>query len=426
MKIDHVKVQGYRSLYDITLVPQPLTVLVGPNNGGKSNLIEAIDFLAEVYRLGLEVAVSRKGGIENIAFRRMRRTKRPLSFELKATFDAQGIVPGPGNRSPGRASVVEVSAVHRFALATRSQRAREDYVVTQESLHMAARAQGASKSSSIRWQRFPDDPAPFSLEDETELGPLLWRMPFENRDLLTAVVESTRPTELAVSIFERMNPIIGQFAETTGSTREFQLEPLECRAAGVPTPNAELDRHGRNLPAVVDYMRKNDPRAWAQVLDAMRRIVPGLDDVRTEFTPDRRLALQFFERGVGRHWSSEDVSDGTIRSLALFVAILDPRTPVVLVEEPENATHPWILRTFVEACRSAQKQVFLTTHSPVMVENVKPEELVVVWRQDGRTRVEQLPSLDADIPTMWGEGKVTLFELLDSGLVPQAVPGVAD
>lgn len=62
MKINEIAIRGYRSLYDIRVRPGDLTVLTGPNNSGKTNFAEAIDFLAEAFRLGLEVAINRKGG----------------------------------------------------------------------------------------------------------------------------------------------------------------------------------------------------------------------------------------------------------------------------------------------------------------------------------------------------------------------------
>ena len=89
MRIERIAVGAYRSLYDVELAPGRFTALVGPNNAGKSNTVESLDFLADVHRHGVEVAVIRKGGYENIAHRRMRRTRLPISFELSATFSQE-------------------------------------------------------------------------------------------------------------------------------------------------------------------------------------------------------------------------------------------------------------------------------------------------------------------------------------------------
>jgi predicted ATPase len=207
------------------------------------------------------------------------------------------------------------------------------------------------------------------------------------------------------------------------STRIYQLAPLEGRRPGVPTPNPDLERHGNNLPAFVAQLRRT-PGVWAQILETMRRVVPGLRDIDTAFTPDRRLTLRFYEDNVGRPWASEDVSDGTIQTLALLAALHDPRTTFVLIEEPENAVHPWIIRNFVEACRQIHdKQIVLTTHSPVLMNTLAPEEVLVAFREAGETRLESLTNLDPEARGLWEQGTAKVFEILDTGWLPEAVPG---
>src|SRR5580693_6930633 len=91
MKVNQIAITGYRSLYDVHIEPSDLTVLTGPNNSGKTNFVEALDFLAETSRHGLEVAINRKGGIENIIHRRMARTRRSLSFTIRIILSAEDL-----------------------------------------------------------------------------------------------------------------------------------------------------------------------------------------------------------------------------------------------------------------------------------------------------------------------------------------------
>jgi predicted ATPase len=157
-------------------------------------------------------------------------------------------------------------------------------------------------------------------------------------------------------------------------------------------------------------------------MDSMRNIIPGLSEVRTGFTHDRRLTLQFVEAGVGRPWTSEEVSDGTIQSLALFTVLHDPRAPLVFIEEPENSVHPWIVRAFVDACRNTKKEVVVTTHSPALIDYLKPDEITLVWRDAGRTELRRLVDLDPQAQELWAKGEASPFEILDSGWIRQGVP----
>ena len=214
--------------------------------------------------------------------------------------------------------------------------------------------------------------------------------PLDDEGFPDFVQTAVAPNDLLLSKLE-YNPAVRSFSAAVGRARLYQLSPLECRKPGVSTPNADIDLHGGNLPALVAYIQANHPAAWASVLLAMRRIVPSLVDVSTTFTHDRRLTLQFHEEGVGRPWTSEDVSDGTIQSLAVFTALFDPLNPLAIIEEPENSVHPWIVRTFVDACREvATKQTVVTTHSPALIDYLTPEEVMLVCAAMGEPRLRAL------------------------------------
>ena len=419
MKIESIHVEGYRSLYDVTFSPSHLSVLTGPNNSGKTNLVEAVDFLSEVHRHGLDVAVNRKGGIENISFRRMRRTRRAILFETLASFDLDEValrryVP----RHPSEMNA-HLTLRHRFSIRAVSQAIEADFVIQDEEIEVR-RQRGGGSTLVFRLARQRGGPTVIRLGRKQSKG---LQEPFQFKDFRDYIQDLTRPTEL-LSETAGFNALIQFFVESLSTIRLYQLVPLECRRPGVPTPNADLDRHGSNLPAMVAYLQKHDPPAWETILDAMRRIIPGLTDVTTDFTVDRRLALQFEEEGVGRGWSSEDISDGTIQSLALFTALFNQRTPLVLIEEPENSVHPWILRNFVDACRSIKsKGVILTTHSPVLTSYLHPRDVWMVWRREGRSNVNPLLEVDPDAERLWAGGDASLFDLLDSGSLPEAVPG---
>src|SRR5438128_922607 len=91
MRITQLKISNYKSLRSVEFAPPPLSVIVGANAAGKSNLADCLDFIADVYRHGLETAVQRKGGYENIAFRRQRRSRQPIGIQLVAEFSAQDL-----------------------------------------------------------------------------------------------------------------------------------------------------------------------------------------------------------------------------------------------------------------------------------------------------------------------------------------------
>ncbi len=185
-----------------------------------------------------------------------------------------------------------------------------------------------------------------------------------------------------------------------------------------------MDRHGGNLPAVVDMLMKNHLPVWKKILGVMTQLLPGLTKIEVDYTHSRTLGLFFFEQGVGRPWSVSEISDGTIHSLALLVALHDPRCMMLVLEEPENSIHTWILRLLMDAAKegSEKKQILLTTHSKVVVDAVSPKDVWVMWRANSESHIAILSSLDPDVLNLVDNGDLTTFELLDTGLILEALP----
>jgi predicted ATPase len=431
LRVWRIGIQAYRSLYDVQLTPQPMTVLVGPNNAGKTNVMEAIHFLSEVYEFDLETAINRKGGFENIAHRRMRRTKRPVHFQISASLSidealVRRVPSRPGGPVEENSQTIEVQ--HQFEFRASGQRIEADYAVVLEVIRFVYRS-SRTRRALLTVTRRAGQPLDISVLDRSHLPSKLRTArersivdPFDNKSYRDFLERQSSDTSLLITTM-RFNSAIATFLRSLAATQLYQLAPLEVRRPGVPTPNADLARHGGNLPALIANMRRERPSAWEHILQAMQRVVPQLEDIKTGFTPDRLLTLQFVERGVGRPWSVDEVSDGTIQSLALFATVFDPRSPLLLIEEPENSVHPWILRVFVEVCRAANKQIIISTHSPALINSLLPEELFIVWREQGRTEVQALKEIEPDARDMWERGDTGIFDLVDSGWLKQAVPG---
>jgi predicted ATPase len=76
------------------------------------------------------------------------------------------------------------------------------------------------------------------------------------------------------------------------------------------------------------------------------------------------------------------MSEGMLYYLAFAILpYLDP-TPIVLVEEPENGLHPARIAEVMRMLRaiSEKTQVILATHSPLVINELRPDEVTVVTR----------------------------------------------
>jgi predicted ATPase len=429
MEVRKVRFEAFKSLYGVECDLDHLTVLTGPNGSGKSNFVEALHFLGEVYAHGLEFAVSRAGGYDNLAHRRTRRAKHPISVMVEVVITAADFRGDPSTSiflgphvEHDIADDYRITYRHSFAMKTAGQSLLSDFTVKEDRVEVLdqnhepiAILTGGTDATIEVWT------SPKRLKADPIAAAAL--RPFGDKRYLGVYQERTLlPTALITDQMFYAN-LLFMVKRALAGTNVFQLSPFQCRTAGVSTPNAVLERHGENLPGAADHLWRNDSGAWKQVQGAMRSILPDLIAIEIVHTEDRRLALQFRERGLGRPWNTGEVSDGTIQALALFIALYDQRTPLLVVEEPENSVHPWILRQFLDLVRNvAGKQVVLTTHSPVLLNYVSPEMVRLISMSNGRSQIGRLLDASAELQDLVKSGDLSLFDAYDSGVLIETVP----
>jgi predicted ATPase len=428
IRLRSFRARNYRSLRDVTITPRQLTLVVGANGSGKTNLADSIDFAGEVYRNGLELAIARKGGYENIAHRKKRRTRSSVGLIISAELNARDLSVPPRYGE----ILARVRVRHRFSFRAENESIRSDYRVDDEAVEVFSTESGRWTLEAFferqgdrfirRMSRAPERPRRPVTPMEYLLAGIL------TNEFLEQGETEIAPSELGLNLLSQFVPILGRFRRALSGLRVYQINPLNSRAYAPPTPAPVLGRFGDNLPAVVLDMQRRTPETWSHIMESMQSIIPNLTGVEVRNTPSRSMSLTFLESGVGTAWTAEDISDGTLQTLATLVAIYEPRVSLVALEEPENAVHPWILRNILDACREASsaKQVILTSHSPVVIERFEAKDVNVMWREGGESRLAPLLRLDTGSRDKWKRGDLNTFTIIDSGLISQAVPPIPE
>jgi len=102
------------------------------------------------------------------------------------------------------------------------------------------------------------------------------------------------------------------------------------------------------------------------------------------------------------------VSDGTIKMFAYLLLLNDPHPhPLLCIEEPENQLYSSLLIELIEEFRlyakRGQGQVFVTSHSPELLNGATPEEVYWLVKKDGYTKIERA-SDHPEIVALYNEG----------------------
>ena len=161
---------------------------------------------------------------------------------------------------------------------------------------------------------------------------------------------------------------------------------------------------GENLPSVIAYLMTFQPERFEALLDAFRRLVPIVSRIRvrpatvskretTIVSVNRKEMVSeapkdysghelIFDLRSGKGVPATVVSEGTLLILALLTIFHTSDAPqLVLIDDVEQALHPWAQRELVQHFRALQKerptlQLILTTHSPYIIDELDPSE---VW-----------------------------------------------
>lgn len=417
--LKEVTISNFKSLKNVRVRLGPIAFFCGPNASGKTNLAEAFDFLSHVFRNGLQYAVAEKGGYYNICFRRKRRTKSSIAFRVISESKLQN----------ERRSVLEVA----FAIKARTQAIGAEFVVESEEYKFLIQGRESRQASIFKESSSPGGDVFIQIKRTGESYVATSSAPghesfreyfgFKDLDSLNSfLTDFFTPSSQQLLLSPAPGLRVSWLGRLRRNLRDleglrvFQLNPRTARQAGTPSVIGGLGRHGENLPvAVATFLKKK--HLLERLLSWTRDVVPALDALESGYTETKRIGLFLHERGFGAPWYAEDLSDGTIMSLALFICLLEPRHRTVLIEEPENSLHPWILKRFLDRCRevSQERQILITTHSPLVVATAEPEELFLVERRIGETEIIPAITREPALSTVIKKDLLDLGEYWVSG-----------
>lgn len=355
LKSAHIK--HFKSLDDVAIMfSDPITVLVGPNAVGKSNIVDCLRFVRDATAVDLEHAVSSRGGIGRV--RQLSKT-RPFDVSIKLEFTQP--VPGAATKS----------ALYEFAIQSRTG---GNYSVASEK---AAWYDAVRPSLTPKAAKFERD--------------LSGTLTFSDSDNSYRVATDQLGLGPMRSLSQRTGWPIAHFIR---NWRYSALYPNLLRLPASPDKDSALAEDGQNWASVIKAQRRSlrGRQALERVYEAMRSVVPSFEDVSVSSVGNYLVPRFRFSAGGQNKVEFDPVqlSDGTLRIFGILLALYQSPAPELLViEEPEQTVHPGVLGVLADAFREAGEatQIIVTTHSPHFIDHFSPDQVRVVTLDNGLTKV---------------------------------------
>jgi predicted ATPase len=381
--ITKLKLNNFKNFKRAEMDFGPVSILVGTNATGKSNVRDAFRFLhgiARGYTLA-EIIGEKYGEGGQLQWSGIRGGTRETCFAGERTFsvgiefDEKG---GPPNSTTPYAYEIEVSCAPNGSAPK----------VVRERLH---------RHGTLVYDSHPGTDAPAQNDpmllvarlqpggDWRKMGPKLPGL--ASQPLLTQVTELAQRRKAAGKVKASVEAAL----EELESIRFIDFSPELMRKPSIPGQLILSDR-GDNLSSVLQAICEK-PELKRALSNWLQELTP-MDVVDFEFVPDAagKVLVYLVEEG-GRKTSANSASDGTLRFLGLLAALLGPKPArFYFLEEIDTGIHPARLALLMDLLDNQSKgkgiQIVATTHSPQVLRLIKEENLkyaTLAYRLKGNT-----------------------------------------
>jgi len=339
--IGRIQITNFKSIKYLDLALNDINVFIGANGVGKSNFISFFKLLRKMREGRLNTYIAANGYMDNLLF-----------FGKKEADEIIGSI---------RFSSEDKIPSHEYSFNLSSDNQKNAFIKEEKS--------GINKSNhhSNEWW--------FDTHSVNHEESYVLKKGTTHKDLFIR------------SYFDSFK--IHHFHDTSKDS------PLKKTAR--VSDNVFLRENGENLPAFLYFLQEKHPKRLRRIERIIASIAPFFHSFNLK--PDRIneefIQLEWKEKGFDRYQNAQNLSDGTLRFIALTTLMLQPNPPkTIIIDEPELGLHPSAINKLAGLIRkaSAHSQIILSTQSINLVNNFEPEDIVTVDRENHESIFRRLNS----------------------------------
>lgn len=392
--LKRVKIQGYKSLVDVEVNLQPLSVLFGPNASGKSNFLDALQLLSRIatsrtlreafdppYRgTPLESFTFGPNGIKDVL------AQEKVSFTIEVDIELSQPVVDTLNRQIQAANGIKTIAEgNKTSTDSKTSLVREKY------LRYRIEIEALPKQGTLRVAN--EYLAALNTQGEPTKHP-----PILEKSLSVLCLEGEPQNflrDLKQSIFARPyysppSPYVAAVEQELATWFFHYLEPRERMR--IPSPLKEvphIGQMGEELSAFLNTLHALDERQFRALEKALHLIIPSITGIDVSVNDLGKVELNLLEGQMPI--PVRLLSEGTLRTLGLLTlgGGKEPST-LLSIEEPENGIHPDRLDLITLLLKSLayDTQVIATIHSATLLDFLPGESLYRFRQVNGKTVID--------------------------------------
>lgn len=174
----------------------------------------------------------------------------------------------------------------------------------------------------------------------------------------------------------------------TGYTSPFTGE------SNIVNDSYYLYSQGGNLAAFLYGIMKSHAMVYKRIVRVIQSVAPFFNDFFLIPNESGGVRLQWKDKFSDVVYGPNDLSDGTLRFIALTVLFLQPEPPkVIVIDEPELGLHPVTIEKLAGLIKSAANrgtQIIAATQNAELISNFEPEDILTVDQRGGESVIKRL------------------------------------
>jgi predicted ATPase len=355
--IKRLKICDFKSIRELDLALDPVTILVGRSGTGKSNIVQAIRFLRNIL-LNQDQGINYEWGWERIV---PVGEKRPKT-SIEVTFSLPGEEP---------------EYTYRIAFGMTGQ--------SQYPGQIQLKAERLTLGKDIIFSRVRPDADPWSWEKVPDVA--------------------VPPQQLEIPIissFPSLQKVVFAYAGLSTGIGYYHFPASILAVARGQEHGADFLQHvpglsdnAQNYLTVMrgitqDFHHPNIRKSLLASLKAVNRSIVSIE--LDSLTNSQRAIVGHEASGRVFELNLQQESDGFRRFYAHLLALYQTPPKLALIfEEPENAIFPGALSLLADEFKAAPRenrgQIILTTHNPALLDSFDVDNVRAVEMRDGKTFV---------------------------------------
>lgn len=376
MRIECIKLKNYKTFEDLDLSNLPsLAIFVGSNGSGKTTLFDVFGFLSDSLKNNVRQALQKRGGFKEVISR-------------------------------GKTGFIEIELQFRILIAGKDRLVTYHLEIGEENglpfIHREIlRYKRGSYGSPYHFLDFTRGTG-YAITNEEAFDKKDEELNRENQTLGSPDILAIK----GLGQFQRFKAA-NAFRNFIENWHVSDFHIAEARPSQEAAYAEHLSPTGQNLPLVAQFMFEYHRNEFDEVLKKMQHRVPGITNVEAVPTEDGRIVLKFQDGSFKDPFIARYVSDGTIKMFAYLLLLHDPKPhPLLCIEEPENQLYPTLMGELLEEFRDYSTrggQVFISTHSPDILNHAELKEVFWLVKDNGFTKVFRAEE-DELITSLFKEG----------------------